>query len=119
MTDSMDMSLSKLQIVKNREVSWCAIVHGFAESDMTKGLKNNKKKYFYNKSFKVLNRNLEYKRKNLRHLYLSSNGHVCNSMGQLSCTHCGRLRDSLIYEEHGLKTQITYLSTLYYLVLLQ
>ena len=40
-TDSIGMSLSKLQeMVKNREAC-CATVHGVAEQDMTEQLNNN------------------------------------------------------------------------------
>ena len=46
-TDSMDMSSSKLQkMVMDRE-AWHAAVHGVTESDMTEQLNNNKLTLYY------------------------------------------------------------------------
>ena len=44
-TDTMDMSLSKLrEIVKDRE-AWHALLYGIRESDTTEGLNSNRRYY--------------------------------------------------------------------------
>ena len=50
-TDSMDMSLSKLwEIVKDRE-AWCSAVYWITESDMTEQLKNTIHNYRYRRRY--------------------------------------------------------------------
>ena len=71
-TDSVNMSLSKLrETVENREV-WRAAVNGIAESDTTERLSN--KITWESVLVRVLQRNLI----NKRWRYLSMNGSICH-----------------------------------------
>ena len=55
-TDSMDMSLSKLREMVMDRKTWCAAVHGVTEWNVTEQVNNNKVSYS-----SILSNNLFYK----------------------------------------------------------
>ena len=53
-TDSMDMSLSKLQVIMEDREAWRAAVHGVTDWDMTRCLNNNSHYYLHDLKFLIL-----------------------------------------------------------------